>query len=70
MTSPEPRTCCVRNCPHLGDDHIEVQQGMLDDHHELLSVFWFCPEHQRLWYVEPTLTLEPSRIVVQVRLKP
>lgn len=70
MTTSEARTCCVRNCPHQGDDHIDVSQGMLDSNHELVSVLWFCPEHQRVWYVEPTLTLEASRIVVQVRLKP
>lgn len=69
MTSPEPRTCCVRNCPRLGDDVIELSQGMLDTNHELVTLYWFCPAHQRVWYVEPTLTLEASRIVVEVRLK-
>ena len=69
MTSLEARTCCVRNCPRLGDDVIEMSQGMLDPYHELVALYWFCLAHQRTWYVEPALTLEASRIVVEVRLK-
>lgn len=69
MTSSTQRTCCVRNCPRLGDDTIELSQGMLDNDHELVAVYWFCKEHQRLWYVEPVLTLEASRVVLEVRLK-
>jgi hypothetical protein len=68
VTSSEPRTCCVRNCPRLGDDAIELSQGMLDSGHEVVAIYWFCREHQRLWYVEPVLSLEHSRIVVEVRL--
>ena len=69
MTALEPRTCCVRNCPLVGDDSIELSQGLLDNDHELVSVYWFCREHQRLWYVEPILNVETSRVVLQVRLK-
>jgi hypothetical protein len=53
----------------MGDDTIEVSRGMLDNDHELFSIYWFCREHQRLWYVEPTLTLETSRVETQIRLK-
>ena len=53
----------------MGDDTIEMSQGMLDADHELMAVYWFCKEHQRVWYVEPTLTLEASRTELQVRLK-
>ncbi len=69
MTASEHRACCVRNCARMGDDTIERSQGMLDGDHELVSVYWFCREHQRTWYVEPTLTLEASRVVLEVRLK-
>ncbi len=69
MTNREQRTCCVRNCPRLGDDTIEASQGMLDNNHELFFIYWFCQEHQRLWYVEPVLPLETSRIESQIRLK-
>jgi hypothetical protein len=67
MTDWEPKTSCVRNCPRLGDDRIELAQGMLDVDHELVAVFWFCADHQSLWYAKPVLTLEASRIVLEVR---
>jgi len=51
----------------VGDDKIEFDQGALDDAHELFSIFWFCRPHQRAWDIEPSLTIEASRIVVQVR---
>ena len=67
METEERRTCCVRNCPRVGDDKVEFSQGWLDSAHELVSIFWFCRLHQREYDAEPTLTLEASRVVVQVR---
>jgi hypothetical protein len=67
MADTDARTWRVRNCPYLGDDKIELSQGMLDANHELLSIFWFCREHQRLWYAGPSLTLEASRVMLEVR---
>ena len=63
----EPRTCCVRNCPRLGDDHVEISQGRVDSSHEVFSVYWFCKEHQAVWPFEATITLETSRIETIVK---
>jgi hypothetical protein len=70
MMQSEHWTGCVRNCPSLRDDKIEIKSGMLDNDHELVSIFWFCRGHQRLWYTRPSLALEASRVVLEVRLTP
>jgi hypothetical protein len=57
----------VRNCPRTGDDKVEFNQGQLDSAHELVSILWFCRPHQRAWDTEPSLTIEASRVVIQVR---
>jgi hypothetical protein len=58
----EPRACCVRNCPRVGDDHLDISQGLIDPAHEIVSVYWFCKAHQAVWPLEPTIVLETSRI--------
>ena len=58
----EPRTCCVRNCPRVGDDSVRISQGKIDSNHEVVSIYWFCKAHQAVWPFEETIVLETSRI--------
>ena len=64
---PEPRTCCVRNCPRLGDDSVEFIQGQLPPAHELVSILWFCGPHQHSWEIEESIPIEASRVVMVIR---